>query len=190
MNNTLKDYTEYFRQLAVSHYLIQHQVAAESADATDKGNCKFAMFDTDEVVTGLRSAIGDGYVLFVEAYTFRGKDNDMGDYRSRHQGSFLLAKKTKKFSIADKVDNMAACEGIVLDIMNKIVYDSTNGGTSCGCPFQHVSLNDFSCEPVMEIWDGRSGWVVNFNFEQDRSDMIDSDRATDINIWVISPEEA
>lgn len=184
MTNTIKTYIEYFRQLAVSHHLIQHVVAAESQASTTKGECRFAVFEYDEVVTKLRSAIGDGYILFVEGYTFRGKDNEAGDYRSRHQGTFLICKKTQQMNAAQKEDNMALCEEIVFDIITKIIYDSTDDGTACGCPFKNITGNDFSAEPVLNIFEGRSGWVVNFNFEQDRISDMDPARATNAAIWL------
>lgn len=183
MKNTIYNYVSYFRRLAAEHHAILHDPQQETQAATIRGARRFVLFDTDEVVTGLRTQIGDGIVLFLEAYTFQGHDNDAGDYRSQHQGRFIVAKKYNVKSFYDLVYAYDECEKVTWDFINRLIFDSSVDGTACGTPFKNLSLANFSCDPVDKLWDNRAGWLVEFRFEQSRIDAINADNATDTNIW-------
>jgi len=172
MRNNTNDYVNYFRQLAVSHYLILHDSSQEGPNATQKGKCRFVLFDNDEVVTGLRSVVPDGIVFYLEMFTGRGVDNLAGDYRGQYQGRFLIAKKVKAMSITELQQAYAECEGVMWDIIGRMLYDNAYAGPDCELPFRNLTLNDFTWEPVSNLWDGRAGWVVDFNYQQSREDEI------------------
>jgi hypothetical protein len=185
MQNSVNDYTVYFGNLAKRHHLLLHNGNQSGSNATVKAKSKFVLFDNDEVVTGLRSLIGSGIILFLEIFTFRGSDNMAGDYRSKHQGRFIIARKVLPMNNADLISAYAECEAIVWDFINKIIHDSNLSGDACNTPFKNISLNDFSCEPVSNLWDGRAGWVVDFTYQQNRMDEIDEELANDEAIWTV-----
>jgi hypothetical protein len=186
MNNPVSYYTLYFGNLAKRHYKLLHNSDNSTSSATAKSESKFVMFDNDEVVTGLRSLIGSGIILFLEIFTFRGSDNMAGDYRAKHQGRFIIARKVKPMDNADLIDAYTECEAVVWDFINKIIHDSNLSGDACNTPFKNISLNDFSCEPVSNLWDNRAGWVVDFTYQQNRMDEIDEDKANDTDIWTLA----
>jgi hypothetical protein len=103
MNNPVSYYTLYFGNLAKRHYKLLHNSDNSTSSATAKSESKFVMFDNDEVVTGLRSLIGSGIILFLEIFTFRGSDNMAGDYRAKHQGRFIIARKVLPMNNADLI---------------------------------------------------------------------------------------
>lgn len=185
MTNTINTYCTYFENLAKSHHSILHNATQSASNATVKGESKFVLFDNDEVVTGLRSLIGSGIILFLEIFTFRGSDNMAGDYRAKHQGRFIIARKVLPMNNSDLIAAYAECEAIVWDFINKIIHDSKLSGDACNTPFKNISLNDFSCEPVSNLWDNRAGWVVDFTYQQNRMDEIDEDKANDTDIWTL-----
>lgn len=183
MNRNIASYVSYFRNLAAMHYQILHDPQQEESNSIVKATRKFVIFDNDEVATGLRSQIGSGIVLFLEVYTFQGKDNEAGDYRANHQARFIIARKVKPQSWTDLLVAYNTTEKIVWDFVNKIIVDSNFTGPSCGTPFKNLTLNNFSAEPVSNLWDGRAGWVVDFTYQQDRTEEIDEDKANDEEIW-------
>lgn len=184
MINTVLTYVSYFRALAQNHYKILHNPAHETFDATVKGQSHFAVFDNDEVVTGLRSRISNGVVLFLEVFTFRGYDNQAGDYRGIYNARFIIAEKVAQGDNAGMINAYNNCEQIVWELINRIIYDSNNAGSACGKPFKNLTLDQFSVEPVTNLWDGRTGWVVDFTFQQSRNTEMDTALATDEDIWV------
>lgn len=183
MTNTVTTYINYFKALAQSHYMLLHDDDNANATAATKAKSKFVLFDNDEVVTGLRSLIGPGIILFLEIFTFRGRENGEGDYRAIHQGRFIIARKTIAQNNADLVAAYTETETVVWDFINRILYDSKHGAPACGAPFKNITLNDFSVEPVINLWDGRAGWVVDFTYQQPRLEEIDEDLATSVDIW-------
>lgn len=183
MQRSIASYTAYFRKLATEHYLIRHNPQQEDNNATIKGARKFVLFDTDEVITGLRSMIGAGPILFLEAYTFNGKENGAGDYRSAHQCRFIVAEKCGITDTQKLEAVYLECEGIIWDIANKILFDCNDSTMVCTAPFKEISLNDFAAEPVTNLWTGYSGWIMSFNFQFSRIDEMDPERATDAAIW-------
>lgn len=191
MELSIASYVAYFRKLATQHYQILHNPQQEDTNATQHGTRRFILFETDEVVTGLRSNIGNGVVLFLEVYTFNGIDNGASDYRSAHQGRFILAEKVNHLSTHKLADTLAKCESIAWDIANKILYDCNRVQQPCNAPFQNVDLRSFAGEPVTNLWSGYSGWVMSFNFQFNRHSVIDDDRAVDPAIWVpFTPDAA
>ena len=185
MQNSINSYIQYFRTIATKHASIAHDPNMEGPQATEKGKSHFVLFDTDEVVTGLRSLIGPGFILFLEVYNTRVKDNHGGDYRSIQQGRFIIARKVTANDIFDYANALASCEQIAWDIINKMICDSRNGqGDTCNCPFSQLYLDSFNMEVVTNLWEGRSGWVVEFAFQWNRINEIDPDLLTNPDVWI------
>lgn len=162
---SINTYVNYFRLMAASHTSIGHELGSEGPDA-DKSKSRFAIFSHDEVLTGLRSRIGDGVVLFLHPYFIKPKSNGAGDYRGVYSGAFIIAKKANKSDIADWLPALNECEFIAYGIAGQLVNDSNEFGATCKMqnPFSGCLWDDMKFEPVMNLWDGRFGWYVEFEF--------------------------
>lgn len=168
---SIDKYVNYFRYLAASCVYIQHDIASESLDATEKGKRRFAIFEEDEVVEGLRSGIGDGVVLLLHPYFTKPSSNGAGDYRTNHDAAFIIADKPANDNINTKVESLRKTEGIAYILINQIVNDANEGGATCPAsnPFTGITYNDFKLEPLMNIFEGRVGWYVQFKFQLKQS---------------------
>lgn len=187
----IHDYVNYFRNIAIKHKQINHAHGAEIGSYTLKENRHFAIFEHDEVVTGLRSQIADGIVLFLHLYDTKGYDNLADDYRATHTGAFIIAEKAPiefqtRGAIAyssldgpEVLQSYETCETIMWQIINRMMMDSRD---PCHL-FHRIQLSDFTIDPVSNLWDGRYGWYVQFTFQTRRNDVINNALATDPPIW-------
>jgi len=167
---SINKYVNYFRLLAASHWLVQHDIASELPDAP-KGGCKFAIFEEDEVVSGLRSTISDEVVVFLHPYFTNPQHNGAGDYRTNHNAAFIISEKPATGGINDKVASLNKCESIAYNFIVQILHDANQSGATCPAsnPFTGVDLNDFKLEPLLNIFDGRVGWYIQFKFQLKQS---------------------
>jgi hypothetical protein len=168
---SIDKYVNYFRYLAASCVHIAHDIASESLDAPDKSRRRFAIFEEDEVVGGLRSSIGDGVVLLLHPYFTKPQSNGAGDYRTNHDAAFIIADKPANDNINTKVASLRKTEEIAYLLLNQIVNDANEGGPTCpaSSPFTGIDYNDFKLEPLMNIFEGRVGWYVQFTFQLKQS---------------------
>lgn len=185
-------YVNYFRNIAVKHKKINHQIGAETNSYFTKDNRHFAIFEHDEVINGLRSTIADGIVLFLHLYDGKGYENQADDYRVRNTGAFIIAEKAPihyqtrgnvaynpGFDLPEVLHSYELCESIMWDIINRMIIDSRS---PCHF-FNYLELSDFTIEPVSNLWDGRYGWYVQFQFTSKRNEYISETLATDPTIW-------
>lgn len=164
-------YVNYFRLLAASHSGIAHDLASELPDA-DKNTRHFALFTSDEVVSGLRSTIGDGIVLLLHPYFPKPGTNDAGFYYTDITCSFLLVKKVDHKDVQALTTTLNQTEEVLFTLLGQIIHDSKEYGTSCPIPkaFDGVSWNDVDkIEPLMHIFDGRAGWYCEFTYRVKQS---------------------
>jgi hypothetical protein len=162
-------YTNYFRQLAKKHYLIRHNPLAEDKSYVNKSECRFAMFHHDEVVSGLRTAIGDGPIVFVHPYYATPYSNDAGDFRGKYTGAFIIAKKSDPANINNIISNYDLTELIAWHFIAQIGFDANETDKpECDIPslfFSGVDFNRMKLEPVHNLWNGMYGWYVEFQFD-------------------------
>lgn len=163
---SISTYVNYFRLMAASHSSIQHNIAAESPDFADKSQCRFTMFSHDEVVGGLRSRIGDGVNVFLHPYFTKPSSNGAGDYRTRHTAAFIIAQKVNHNDVAALTAALNNTEFIMYTFIMQLVRDANEFGATCRLknPFSGCEFNDMKLEPVFNLWDGRAGWYVEFEF--------------------------
>jgi hypothetical protein len=165
---TVTQYINYFRMLAASHWLIQHDIASESMDAPEKSKCRFAIFEEDEVVAGLRSGIGAGPVLFLHPYFPKPSTNNAGDHRFNCKGAFIIAEKPANKNMSSKITTLGKMEQIATQIIMQLVFDANEGGATCPATYclAGLTLNDFEpMEPLLNIFEGRVGYYVQFSFQ-------------------------
>ncbi len=167
INNSLQEYIDYFRRIAVKHKRILHDPASELQDQP-KGLKRFITFSHDEVITGLRSKIDNGIVLFLSLYDFSGEDNNADYYKSTHQASFILAGVAKSTDFAAQESVYVLTEEIVWNIISLLITESKLEN-NCFAPFHRLKLSDFRAKPVGPLWDGRYGWYVEFTFRHKRN---------------------
>lgn len=187
----IQDYINYFRDIAIQHGQIGHNILSEYKNYTKDEDCHFAIFSTEEVVAGLRSNISTGNVLFLHPYFASGKENESGtEFGSMQESSFMILQK------ADYDDNnaltsaLAETEKIAWDVIRRIYNDANGAGPNCANNFFYrLNLNRFSLEPVQNLFEGRHGWYVKFQFELKRSDFFyeEVSTANGNNPWSINP---
>lgn len=174
---TITSYNDYFRQCAVQHINIQHNVAAESQDGP-VGECTY-FIGLDKAITGIRTQSSpDKCTLITLKYEAKGKDNGYFDYRGTYTGAFMVVTAADP-SDSDAVEAAEAItEETAWDIINSIIQRQVNTGSGqhCASPFGEVSLNDFSITHVGPFIDKQFGWLVEFEYTVSRSALINPDR--------------
>lgn len=186
--STIRNYENYFRNLAIKSKFIKHIAAAEKDDYGEKEKCRFVTFTSEEVIAGLRSKVSQDASLFLELYTAKGYDNEAGDFRTSQSGRFLVCANkvtTLSDSVAyNPIEILEHTETITWLLINRIIYDANQNGPSCDKPITGITLNNFyNIEPQWDIFDGRYGWLVEFTYQQKRKDEMNPSKQTDSQFW-------
>lgn len=156
-------YTNYFRQKAIAHPLLMHDIAAESADG-EIGKRRFTTFNMQQVANGLRSAISDNPFFHLHIYDIRLKDNGSaikGDYT----GGFLITMKANKDVLNEIETAYNTCESIALDIIGDMRMEFLADPNKCDFPFGEIYWSQATINAAGPIFTERYGWWVEFPFD-------------------------
>lgn len=154
MSVTILSYQDYFRKLAIAHKDIQHNPAGEK---------RFARWSTDEIVTGLRTAVSFP-ALLLENYEVITKENNKYDIKGTHSGAFTILEHAQPGDYASEAAAFDKSERILYEVLQQIWQD--HYGTDkdrCGTPFQHFFF-DLNIISVGPLFNNEFGWRVEFTF--------------------------
>lgn len=161
--NNVTAYTEYFRQLAVSHKDLQHDINSESGNAGQRKK-RFALFKTEELISGLSNDIGFPSLL-LELYEIDLSNETVYDIRQSAKGGFMVVEHAKENDFADQLRAYATAEGIMYDIMKKIWMDHYGSNSDmCTRRFKQFRFNG-SIIPTGKVFDNEYGYYCQFGFD-------------------------
>lgn len=173
---TVESYNTFFREAAVKHINILHNVAAESQD----GPVAEASFfiGIDSAINGVRTQqTTANCTLIVLKYESKGRDNGAFDYRARYTGGFLVCKSADVSDIDAVELAEATAEETAWDIINLIIQSRVGaGGLPCSSPFGEVDMSDVSMTHVGPFLDKQFGWLVEFEFVVTKNSLINPAR--------------
>lgn len=152
----LDKYITYFRNIATSHQLILHDQATESKDAASKGKRGFTVFNADEVLRDLRTAMQSGVCLHLTLPTTA--LNSEAHPTGIKEAGFIVASKAEKNDIQSQTHCYLECERAALGIIARMQHDAQNDA----CMPLVFDLSRLQIMPVGPLWDNRFGWVVTF----------------------------
>lgn len=156
-------YIDYFRNLAASHHLIQHDPASETADS-DIGKKKFTIFGNEEIVAGLSSKLSFPG-LCIEMFETTLKAETPYDIKQNPKGSFMVLGTAKVNDFVDRQLIYDLTEEITYDLLQKIWDDHYGEGKErCKTPFKQFYYNQAEIMPVGPLFKHEFGWYVPFSF--------------------------
>lgn len=162
-NNTHK-YTDYFRKMAVFHPDIAHDINTELQDGAI-GTKKFARWNAEEAITGLRTQIGTP-ALLLELFEINSAAANVHDVRFRPTGAFTIIDQAIKGDFNDEERAYQVTERIAIDVLTKI-HEHHYGPQAkrCETPFKEFRFNNLLITPVGPLFTNHFGWRVEFEFE-------------------------
>ncbi len=161
--NNVTGYTNYFRQLAVSHKDLQHDIASESGNAGKKKK-RFGQFKTEELISGLSNDF-DFPALLIELYETDLSSETIHDIRQRPKGGLMIIDHAKENDFADQLRAYATAEGIMYDIMKKIWQDHYGPNSDmCTRPFKQFRFTG-SLVPTGKLFNNEFGYYFQFDFD-------------------------
>lgn len=157
-------YTDYFRQLAVSHHQLQHDPLSETGDAPI-GSKHFGRFGAEEVIQGLHGKV-DWPALLIEMYENKLTSEDVYSVKGNFAGAFSIFKTANPENLNEVEDSFAFTETIMQDCLAKIWQDhyGTNAD-SCTTPFKSFNFDGTQITPVGPVFDRQFGWRCEFTFD-------------------------
>ena len=164
VDNNVTGYNGYFRQLAVSHRKLKHDVESETGDC-EPGAQKFCIISVVNVLNSLNSKIGFP-CLTLELYETETESEITYDIRQKPRGAFMVVDYPESDSTADQENFYITTERIIYQILKQIWkhhYDSDVD--RCDTPFKEFDFNKITITPVGPIFSRCYGWRVEFNFE-------------------------
>ncbi len=159
----LNDYISYFRNIAVSHYLIGHVPISETGDSAP-GTMRFATYNAADVISKrLRTKVGFP-ALLAEVYDWDTKGSTVYDVKNNFTGGFMILDHAKSNDYADEQRALSTTETIMHQITWKMWQDHYGAGKDrCQTPFQNLEMN-FDVMAVGPVFDNEFGWRVEFTF--------------------------
>lgn len=160
----VNDFTDYFRQLAVSHHLLRHEPTSESGDSP-VGAKRFGRYSAEDVLTGLRTKV-DFPALLIEMYQVKLNSNDsIFDVRRNYTAAFAIYASADPLKADDVEEAFRLTEEIMNDMLQKIWQDHYGPDhDQCETPFTDFYFTA-DIEPVGPIWDRQYGWRCEFEFK-------------------------
>jgi hypothetical protein len=164
IENNLTGYINYFRQLAVMHKDIQHDVKSETGGGA-VGSKKFTSYSIEEVVQGLRTTVGFP-CLAIELYDIETEAESFSNITLRPAGAFMVLCHPENDSFAAQENCYTKAEQIVYDILKKM-YNDLHGSDAdaCDTPFNEIEFHKIAITPVGPVFGGEYGYRVTYNFE-------------------------
>lgn len=162
--NNVNGYTDYFRQLAISHKYIRHNPAGETGDA-EPGSVHFTKVSVEEILNDLGSKIG-WPLLALELYDIETEAETPLDIRVKPKGAFMVVTHPASNTFAAQMECYELTEKIVTDILKQIWQQHyAPGAYGCSSPFREVDFNKIEITPVGPVFGGEYGYRVVFDFE-------------------------
>ncbi len=161
-------YVDYFRQLAVSHYLLRHNPAAETGDAP-VGQCHFTKWNANELIGGLRTKCSFPGLL-LELYETDPYAENVYDVKPRSRGAITILQHVREGDIRGEEEAYALAESIMYDLLQQMWQDHYASRVDrCKTPFFQLWLNNLDIAPTGKILQNEMGWRVEFYFEFQRA---------------------
>ncbi|MES2457202.1 MAG: hypothetical protein V4594_16730 [Bacteroidota bacterium] len=161
-------YVDYFRQLAVSHYLLRHNQAAETGDApASQGH--FTKWNANELVGGLRTKCSFPGML-LELYETDPYAETVYDVKPRSRGAFTILQHVKEGDLRGEEAAYALAESIMYNILQQMWQDHYSSSKDrCKTPFYQFGFNNLDIVSTGKILENEMGWRVEFYFEFQRA---------------------
>lgn len=166
------NYISYFRDVAVRHKDILHDVLSEGQDGIPEA-CRFSIFSMDEVSRNLRTQIAEGVVLHLHLYDWQVTDNEAGDTRGQYHPGFLITEKAQPNNNLSEQQVYIHTERVVWGIINKMYLEMNNGEKDCAHFADVINFNTITVKPVGPLWDNRYGWWVEFKYSKKKAMLYD-----------------
>lgn len=162
--SNLDIYVNYFRQLAVSHYLLQHNPATEAKDAAAPDK-RFAKWNAEEVIGGLRTKMSFP-ALIIELYDTNVDASIEYDVRLKPKGAFTVLATAKAGHLPAEQEAYALAEQILYDLLQQIMKDHYEPDRNmCGTPFKEFFFDDLEIIPIGPLYENHFGYRCEFPFE-------------------------
>ena len=161
---TIEDYISYFRMKAIRHVDIHHNPDTEDPGYAGEDERKFYVFETSEILGGIHSAVSEDPVLFLQVYEWSTSAPNLYDVKGNYTGGFIVAKKADPNISEEVQDAYTESEAIVRAILASMRVDYVTKERMMQCPFGSIDWNRVFVNPVENIWEGRFGWFVKFEF--------------------------
>lgn len=157
----VNDYIDYFRQLAISHKDIRHNESPQARPAQKK----FTRVTVDEILKGLRTAVGFPCLVLELYQTDSGGDNATA-VKLQPKGAFMIVDHARSDNFNHQQEIYAKTEKILLEIIQQIYQDHRPGTGACARPFKKFGFNNLYIQPVGPIFSGLEyGFRCEFEFE-------------------------
>ena len=159
----LPDYIDYFRQLAVKHKDLRHDITSEENDSREKA---FARWSVEEVLMGLRSKMKNTF-LMLELFEEVDESEIVYDIKGKFSGAFTVLSKGSDTNIRKQLEAFVLAHQITTDLRKKIWQDHYGiDKDRCQTPFQYFDFNGQTATPVGPLLDGdKFGYRVEFTFQ-------------------------
>jgi hypothetical protein len=164
MPDKVLSYTGYFRQHAVSHYLLQHNPATETGNGP-AGGMRFCRFTPDEIVNGLQSAVSFP-ALLLQLFDTQLTAETHYDIKNRPRAGFMILQHADSDYAADQEAAYNTAHNIAEQILHKIWQDHYGpGANKCTTPFLSVNFSTVTIIPTGRLFTREYGYMVEFDFE-------------------------
>lgn len=165
---TITTYTAYFRQLAVSHHLLQHNPASETGDGPPSSK-RFARFGADEVLTGLQSNVTFP-ALLIENYETKFAAAASEFVGEINFGAFSIFASANPQNTNEVEAAFALTQQIMQDCLQKL-YADHSGEDHCALPLGNLDLNSIDITPVGMVFSKEFGYRCQFQFRDDSNNI-------------------
>lgn len=163
MDNNVTGYVDYFRQLAVKHTALLHDVASETGDC-EPGAQRFAKVSVDQVLRALNNKMGFP-CMTVELYDTETESQMVYEVRNKPRGAFMVIDHPENDTHAAELACYETCETIVYQLLKQIWQHHYRPGVNrCVTPFKDFDFNKISITPVGPIFNKEFGYRVEFDF--------------------------
>ena len=164
MKSNVETYIDYFRQMAVKHKDLQHDPASETGDSVP-GAKRFARWNADEIISGLRSKVAFP-ALLIELYENDLQSSSVYDIKQRPRGAFTILEHVRPDDFTDEERAFAVTEEMVYDVLKQIWQHHYNSEADrCQTPFKQFHFDKLTITPVGPLFDNEFGYRVEFDFE-------------------------
>lgn len=162
--NNLREYVDYFRQLAVKHKNLRHNPDSEKKDAPI-GEKHFTKWNINELVGSLRTKLSYP-ALLLEVYEIHTDATIVHDIKMRPKGAFVIVQHVKEGDIIAEEAAYALTEKILNDFLKQIWQDHYGPDViRCKTPFFKFDFDGLDIMTTGKILNNVYGWRVEFSFE-------------------------
>lgn len=159
----VRDYTDYFRQLAIRHKDLLHDPTSETGDGPI-GSMHFTKTSADEVLVALRTGIGFP-CLCLELYDTVIEAESIAAIQEDNTGAFMIVDNPVNKNFSSEQAVFEKTERICREILQQIWQDHYSANAGCETPFDSFDFDKITITPVSRIFSGQSGFRVIFSFK-------------------------